>query len=495
MSKVKCDAGLLPASQVKKVIFLLCLAPSVARSAPPNAENRVTEAAKVLGISPATHQPPNDLSAANESAQAASDRLVQIAISQNRSIAIEEANRSEIAAAKRVAWAKLQPTINLFAGQSQYDSKTLEPASASGSNGADKREYGLNLRMNLFNGGSDWASVKAADRGLSAADIASESQRIRVTVMAQKSIVEFNQAAMELRLAEAASASAADLRSMSLRKFNAGLVGKIDLHKTEVREAEAVVQVTQAKLNLEQAKISLLRTCGIDHSRTNEFADVIAPLEKASLPIPSHEKITQMISAKPPGEGAVTFAERIATLHSEKADLESKAAYRSRWIPAIDFTASLARNTSDPRGDVSSTQNITSTSQTQMLGLELNWKLWAPADDGRVAASIASREKAELKASDTRERTQAIRAELMARITSLVETLQTLRQAWERTSRLYDAETDLYQAGAVDIFELINSETQRLGALKSWRQSRHSLHLALIEWEALNRGFASESSP
>ena len=458
-------------------------------------KNRVTEAAEILGIgdaagtlSTSTGSVTEKQSTSKSEAMSSLEKLVQIAAAENRNIAIEESKLAESAAAKKSAWGKFQPGVNLFAGQSRNDTKSITNSSTSGS---DQKDYGVRLRLNVFNGMADIAAVQSANRGFEAAEFSTEATRQQVALSARKAIIEYNQSAMELLLAKAASASAAEIRSMSLRKLKAGLVGKIDLHKTEVRESETAAQVVQAELSMQRAKLNMLRACGIDFDSAAKISSLTASLEASSLPIPSIDAIRERLDSPQPKE---TFTELVADRLRQRSDLETSASYRKRWIPSVDLTASISRDQSEPRGIAETVNDKTQKSQNQNIGLELNWKLWAPSDDSSIAQSIAARDRAMLQSADAKDRAKTYRANLGHRIRGLSETLSILRVTWEKASKLYDAQADLYQAGAVDIFEVINSENQRLSALKSWYQYRSELHLAALQWDALELGLVPDQN-
>jgi len=474
--------------------FAPVIFPSSAWAAGNATKNRVAEIAKILGVSDgepaaAAAQTPTATAQVNirQDAQNSLEKLTQIATAENRSVAIAEATKAESAAARIVARGKFQPGVQLFAGQSQTNRKIFDPDVSGAS---DTRDYGVRLRYNLFNDGADWSEAKAAHLSFVTTDTKTEAARQQVALSARRAIIEYNQAAMELLLAEAAAANATEILTMSLRKLNAGLVGKIDLHKTEVRESEAAAQVEEAKLTLQRSKLNLLQACGIDQENAASIEELIVPLGRASLPLPSPDDIKKRLTTPPPQE---TLAEKSATYQQEISALETTAAYRKRWIPAVDLTAALTRDQTDTRGDLMTGREPTTKSLNQVVGVELNWKLWSPSDDGSIAASIAARDKASLTAADIRNNARVYRADLKTRLNSLLDMQTLLRQTWERASRLYEAHADLYQAGAVDIFEVINSETQRLSALKSWYQTRNAMHLALLQWEALEHGLVETS--
>ena len=341
------------------------------------------------------------------------------------------------------------------------------------------------MRWNLFNGGADTKALDAANSGQEVAELNLKKTIINIKTAAMKAALGLNTAAMNLVLAEAAAQSAADIRAMSQRKLKAGIVGKIDLHKTEVREAETSAQLAQAQLEKDIALVSFLRATGQKFTEdSRESSQLIQGLlNKALLP-------PEDVNGNPKDQG--TAGQTFSSLEAEsakallkKSEDELAVQRRKRWLPAIDLTGSWSNE--DSRSQNSSSTPTTSEFDTanRYIALELNWKIWSPTDDAAIQEAISSKTRATATLENELFASQQRFEENLAKRRLLALSMASYRNAWERSHSLYQAQVSQYEAGSVDIFEVITADSQRLSALRAWLQARNTLIEAWLDQKAM----------
>ncbi len=461
----------------KTVLSLVALF-LLAAAAPSVDTGRMQRMAALLGAEP-TLDPA--FQAGADRAEKAVDELVAEALRSHPAVVAEkrahQAREALVDASVANAYQpKVAATLSLGENRTRSLSQELDTKSRD-------QSYGLSLRQNLWRGGRDGLDIEIAEADEQLAGLGARQKTEAVRFNACRAALQYNYQAMQQLLSEEAAKDSSELRRLSERKFQAGQVGRIDVHQASMRETDAKASVAKASLATRQAYFALLKSLGFAAGPGDGTKSAIEALAKASLPFP----------LRPPaltGTRTNTLAEDNAALAATKAGLTASSTRRGRYLPEVDLSASATRSESRTGGDLPE-----ETDKTARLGfgVELTWPLWERSLDHRVAAATLEREAAEAKATDARSQATLAAAELKQKIEDLYEALPIYRNAYVEAGKLYDARIKVYEAGAVDVFVVTEADSQRLQALRTWYDAVHEIRLTLLKWKALEAGYVPES--
>jgi outer membrane protein TolC len=482
---------------------LVALAVLVATSALPGGGARAAEGvapptrmqhmANVLGAGDAA------MAAERAAAEADVDRLVARALATHPALAAERARAEASAASTDVARGAYHPQIGLNAQAG--DARRTDLEEGGGTARSETRGVGLTLRQNLWRGGQDALAVERAQADERIAALGREGKGLEISYAVRRAALQFNHAAMARLLAEESAKDADELQRLSEKKFGAGQVGKIDVHTASMRSTSAKAQAARASITEHEAELALQKAMGGGPDGLAATKEDMRALRGVALAIPATKPALDEKLPDP-------LQSQRAALVQEKATAALSGARRSRWAPALDFTAtagqSMGKTTvsggeggagGDPTAAPGSGDSTDSRERRVDLGLELTWPLWARPKDHqiRVAALEKSAAEADAKAATT---AMALEVETVRlRLADLYDALPLYRQSWEEAGRLYDAQLRLYDAGAIDVFTVTEADSRRLEALRAWYDAVNDVRLTLLRWQGLTQGYVASAAP
>lgn len=474
MSKTKLPTFATVANVV--LIGLLTATPAQANPALPDRSTLVPR----LGLAAADGAISRELAAAD----AFRERIVSLALARHPALSAEAARLTAADAAVDAARAVYQPEIALDAGLSRSASRDLDLDSTRTSL---DRELGVSLRENLWRGGRDALDVDIAGDERTLVRLTREERAAQVRYDVERALLAYNQAAMEEGLGLASAADAATLRRISERKFAAGQVGKIDVHSATMRESEARAQTVTARLQRSSAWYGVLRAIGggaLPGEALPVEEEALA-LARVALPFPANAPVLRA-GAKP------TFGQAQAETTAAKAEKTLTKAYRSRFLPQIDFVLSAKRSfgATDVQGaPLGAPDGTESKVFGSRIALELSWPLWARPRDHAVARAAAEVDVFKAKAEEARRGATLVAEELMRRVAELYAALPPYGDAYAQAEKLYDAQVKLYDAGAVELAQVTEADGQKARSLRSWYGATQEIRAALLRWQALQTGY------
>lgn len=452
-------------------VLLLAASPSVDTG-------RMQRMAALLGAEP-THD--QAFQAGAERADKAVDELVAEALRSHPAVTAERRTHAAREALVDASVANAyQPKVAAVGSIGENRTKDLDQDQDVRSR---DQSYGLSLRQNLWRGGRDSFDIDIAETDERLAGLGERLKTEAVRFNARRAALQYNYQAMQQLLAEEAAKDSAELRRLSERKFQAGQVGKIDVHQASMRETDAQASAAKARLATRQAYYALLKSLGTFSEPGAATKSALEALTKGSLPFPRE---APALGGNRPG----TLAEENAALAATKAGLTASSVKRGRYLPEIDLSASATRAESHTGGDL---PEATDKSTRLGVGVELTWPLWERSLDHRVTAAALDREAAEAKAEDAKSGAALAAAELKQKIEDLYAALPIYRNAYVEAGKLFDARIKVYEAGAIDVFVVTEADSQRLQALRTWYDAVYEIRLALLKWKALEAGYVPES--
>jgi outer membrane protein TolC len=434
---------------------------------------RMQDVAALLGIE-ATGNP------ASKDAEAAVARLVEQSLRSHPRIKIREAELNASRARVDAAQGRYQPSLRVDGSAQQQNSKDMESDQRSR---AESLGASLVLEENLYRGGLDAGQVDLARQDESLAEIQKIYEGEELAYRVARAAFAYNYRFFRQLIEEASLADATELRSLADRKFNAGQVGKIDVHLTGMRESAARSSAARAAIETQQDYLNLLNFLGPQESAEALTADLNA-LTKAALPYPS-----ALPDLKVPE--APSLDEKGSLARQKRAEISLDQNYRARYLPRVDLVGRLGQDESSNwllANDDLKDRNKNQFSSVQLL---FSWNLWDRSQDHEIRAAAAEKTAAENSLEATRYETGMETKRLQRYITDLHKTLEISRDAYRQAGQLYDAQRRLYESGVIGIQPLMDAEREKRDAIRAWQQNVYELQVSLLNWQALQKGYLS----
>lgn len=407
-------------------------------------------------------------------------RLVAIGIAESPALQAEQHKLSSAESGVDSAKGAYHPTAALTAsvGRIQTAESTDDTTSRT-----DSAQAGLTVRQNLWRGGTDSAGVRVAKADQEIARLQLDTQKATVSYDISRAALSFHLASIQKRITQAAAEDALEILQLSERKYKAGQSGKIDVFRASMRASEARVSTEKAEVQVNQSLHQLLKHLG----RTNpdSINDILTELSAKPIPLPK-----VLPNAAPVTK---TLSEKIAESTSDKTAALLEKARKNRYFPEIDAVAGFSRTISDAATTVLSepvdfTSSDADKTNKTSLALELSWPIWVRPRDHQITQAWHERAAAESKVEQAKISAYHSGQESYSRLQALYGSLPAHQDAFNQADALYQSQKKLYDAGAIDVFAVNESDSQRVNALGNWYDSIVEIHQTYIRLEALNAG-------
>ncbi|WP_176736595.1 TolC family protein [Oligoflexus tunisiensis] len=458
-------------SWILVLLAALAAAPGYAQT------KRMQDVAKLLGLDASKD------SAAAKEAEAAMARLVKRGMDSHPALKIREAELQASRARVDAAQGHYQPTLSVNASARQEQRQDLNNEEKSQ---ADGHSMSLVLRENLWRGGQDAGQVDLARQDATLAEIRKFHESEGLTFRVTEAALDYNFRYFRQLIDAASLADAEELRALAERKFQAGQVGKIDIHLAGMRESAARSSAARASIERQQAYHKLLNVLGPQESPEGLKQDIEA-LTQAALPLP--EALPEL---KPvPGP---TLMEKSSIAQQKRAEITLDQNYRRRFMPQIDLVGTLGRDQNRSWLLDDADQKALSKANGTSLQLEFSWNLWDRSQDHLIRAAAAEKNAAHREVEVARHEVNMETERLRNLIAELHQSLGYSRAAYQQAGQLYDAQRRLYETGVIGLQPLMDAEREKREAIGNWQQSMHELQLSLLHWQALERGYLASGS-
>ncbi len=375
------------------------------------------------------------------------------------------------AASVQSAYAAFIPSITVSAGAgytptlaSRTDpasGRVLQPAKWTGSDG-------LNLNVNLFDGGRRFFGIGTAKANVAAAAAGEVNQRFVVALSVQQAF--YN--ALAARESESAARTqlqqAMQQQSSSNSRVAAGVATRSDSLRALIQVQNAQLALLTARNNLETANASLTRLVATPFSVTAEPADTA----DTGPTLPDSVELARLAA-----EGPTV----VAAMANEVAAHSAARSARTPYLPTLD--ASFGRTGTG--SDIAYGYQRDYTYQSA-LRFSLSYPLFnqLQREQQKVQADVAV-SNAEAILRDTR----AAQQQLLVQNLSSVRTFEA--QVAIQKSTVIAAEEDLrvvqqrYNLGASVLLDVLTSQTQLNQARAALIQARFNLRVAKAQIAAL----------
>lgn len=438
---------------------------------------RMQEVVTLLGI-----EDPNANPASKEAA-AAVTKLVERGLRSHPNIKTREAEYQASRARVDAAQGRYQPKLSVSASATREHSLDMEDDQRFR---ADRSDASLILRENLWRGGLDAGQVDRARQDESLAEIRKIYEGEGLSFSLSRAAMTYNFRVFRQMIDEASLADAKELRSLAERKFNAGQVGKIDIHLTSMRESAARSAVARAGIETQQAYHDLLNLIGPQES-AESFNQEVQALTKAFLPYPA-----ALPELKLPENPSLN--EQNLMVLQKRAEIDLDQNYRTRYMSQIDLVGTLGRsNSASWLVENEDQKNLIKSSGTSVQ-LQFSWNLWDRTQDHLIRAATAEKSAASIALDATRYEAGVEAKRIQSYITDLHKALSIAREAYLQAGQLYDAQRRLYETGVIGIQPLMDAEREKRDAITAWQINVYDLQIGLLRWQALQKGYLTISS-
>lgn len=388
-------------------------------------------------------------------------------------------SKTDVAIAQKdVASAGFYPSASVNA---QVEQSRATDSKAETEVSALQRQINLVLRQNLFNGGNDKRLVQSADRQIATAKDQERMAQAQLDYQVASALLDYHDAILRKDIAEIILAETDQLESVINKKQAAGRAGRIDVEQTKMQQIETRTQAVEIDTEIEGKRKALSTLLG-NSANAQQMSDaLVTKLTKMRHPeVSAPSNLNASLTTLQQG----TIRDQVLRRQIEQAESDLRTSEASRWYPNVDAVASgsLARNDSTTKLDDFRTTSTSRSDPRLAFGLEASWTLWNAKlhhDVRRADRSLVS-QNAELAsfASQFEMNITQLRVQLQKQL----ENLPVYRDYFTTANRLYQAQVALYKAGNAEISDVLNTNIQRLNALRNWERQIYQYRLNWFRW-------------
>ena len=380
-------------------------------------------------------------------------------------------------AARRQSIGAYAPTVNLSIGSGHTQGTTINSFTGqltSLSGNPWSYSNGLNLSVDLFDGGRRWSEINRIRATADVADISAISARFDATLQVKQQYYAALAARESAAAAKAQLEQAEQQLKASSARVTAGVVTRSDSLRSVIQVGNAQLAVLTAENDLRVANAALTRVAG----STTPLAAAASDTLEAPASMPSESELLAMLPDGP----AVKLAE--ANIAVARA---AKKTQKSTYLPTLSMTYSYALN-DNSRGF--NGRNLMLLGGDNASRNTFNFSIGYTLFNGftREANTVA------LDVTLTNAEASLRDARLAAR-QNLTTLLRTLQNAQARVSvqmaAIAAAEEDLrvqtqrYNLGASTLLDLLTSQTTLNQARQSLIQARFDGRVARAQLASL----------
>lgn len=383
--------------------------------------------------------------------------VIKKALASNPEVGMAAANRR--AATEEFAQAKAAnlPTVDLRVAGGREQSENATTIAATGNDRSlTRREAGLTLRQNLFDGGYISHEVARQEKREEAAEARLRESREAIAFKVTDAYLEVQRNQQLMRLAEENLKTHLDIMAKSEERFKSGAGNKADYQLAEGRTALANATYVTRLGALQESRAKYIRAVGVPPG------NLVTPKPLATTPI-SLELASEMGLAGHPS---------LAALRDEVAAAKAAvSAARSRHSPIVDLE--LAANKNRDMGGSPGPSD----SNTAMLVMRYNL-FRGGADDAKIRET-SERETGAIEALNNAQRTvEEEIARAWASMTAARDALQYYEIHVKMTEDVLEAYRSQFDIGKRTMLDLMNSETELFQAKSNLTSGRFNLLLA-----------------
>lgn len=388
---------------------------------------------------------------------------------------IKSADFERRAAESRLESRKMSYWPSFDASGSASQSQTKYPSDEK--IGSRRFDVNVGVKQNLFRGGIDSLNVDIATNELAIKNLETQKTQLRVERKIWLTLLETWAADVRANLGQQTLEQAKNILTASQRKRAAGLAGEIDL-------IQAASSVTRADVNLRQLELqSRLRQLEIEQLFVDvpQAKQLLSQIQTRAFPFVSKEKAD--VANVP-----VSIDEQILSFGYTSQTKEITKLSRQRFLPTIEGQAGVSKSKTQTTPEPSFL--TPDPDYTLSVGVSIGLPLWVPGRADEQAALVAGLGVTEQKRITLKRAADNVHK----RLSEQMRLNQTLAEMHERAvsdaEKAFVAHERLYQAGAIDVFNLLAANTEKQNALLQWFEHAVRVNNATINLHFFRRGLA-----
>jgi NodT family efflux transporter outer membrane factor (OMF) lipoprotein len=369
------------------------------------------------------------------------DRLVERALSSNLDLQIAEARLREARANRKVASSELYPHLNASGSLSRAQNNIGQAfgGSASGNNifvGSQPANFGMagldaSWELDLF--GTKRNNVRAAAADLAGAEDARRNVLVSLLAELARNYVESRTSQRHIAIAENRIQAQEQTLDLTRRRYEAGLVGVLDVTRAESEAASVKAEMPPLKVALQQSLHRLSVLLGEEPGGLNSELIAIQPIPATPSSIPAGIPSDLLLRRPDVRQARDEVAAAIARLGIAKGDL----------FPKFSLTGSFggAGTVGESRGVALGFSKFFTFGPTVTLPIFDGGRLRANVriQEARQQQSVIRYHQVVLQSLEEVENALVAYAEEQKRQQSLVVAAETSRKAVDLASQLYSS--------------------------------------------------------
>lgn len=402
---------------------------------------------------------------------------IALALRAQPAIVQAEGDLSVAYAGKREAVGGYLPSLTFSSGISQNSPNRWNPQTQQYIIGSRSVSYstGLNASLQIFDGFSRWAQVKAAGATVASADAALTNQRFQIILQTKQAFFNAVAAGELLRVTQTQVQRSEQQLRISKDKLAAGSAIRSDTLRSTVDLGNARLALLNAQAQLATAQANLARLIGVDGSvqatGTPALPD-IGVLDTLAL--------RQEVLGQSP---SVQSAEARA-----RAARAQVGVSRAQYFPSL--TATFSPSWAGAQNDVwISPSSLTAWPQlgtSWSLRFSLSWSLFNGfSRETAMSRSTASRDAAEASAAEARRQANANFTQQLASLEAAAQQLTIAQASRAAADEDLRVQQERYRLGAATIVDVLTSQVSLGQAEVALVQARLNVLVAKAQIEAL----------
>lgn len=405
------------------------------------------------------------------------EEAITLALRAQPAIVQAQGDLSVAYASRREAIGSYLPNLTFSSGISQNSPNRWNPQTQQYIIGQRSVSYstGLSASLQIFDGFSRWAQVKATRATVGSADAALTNQRFQVVLQTKQAFFNAVAAAELVRVTQTQVQRSEQQLRISKDKLAAGSAIRSDTLRSTVDLGNAQLALLNAQAQLATAEANLARLIGVDGSVQAAEAPAIPDIGVLDTTALRQEVLSQAPS--------VLSAEAQA-----RAARAQVGVSRAQYFPSL--TASFSPSWAGAQNDIwispSAVTNWPQLGASWSLRFSLSWPLFNGfSRETAMSRSAASRDAAEARATEARRQANANFTQQLASLEAAAQQLTIAQASRAAADEDLRVQQERYRLGAATIVDVLTSQVSLGQAEVALVQARLNMLVAKAQIEAL----------
>lgn len=387
---------------------------------------------------------------------------IDLAINNSPQVSISKSNIKYNKYIKDEATSAYHPTLDAGFAWQKLENETSFSVNPN-------HNFNLSLKYNIFNGFSDYSTIKSKESELQAAKLENNTVIADLKLSVIVVYTDYLKAKKLIKSQEEQYASLTKQYENANVRYEEGIIAKNDLLLIDVDKLKAEQSLIKAKSDLIVAKSNLQNVIAIDIAENETIEDFDASVEE---PEDIKNLYTQMMNNR---------SEIQAMRFKSKSIQSQRNAIRGNYLPKVNLGVSHQLNSKEK---ISGTSVIQPKDQTT-YGINATWNFYSGGSD--LAMQKALLEK------DNQQNFQLhqLKLDLKKQLRQVYEAYKVSKSAKNVAARAYESAkenyritSDRYSYGDIDTLTLLVSQSNLTQAVNANNDANYNLYVA---YKALQR--------